>query len=701
MLIKPIKFDLNKYRLYEKLKAKQGDTESRFLLFQLLDGSLPFNLENRSVRAYMIKPDGKEVFNDLIINDRIKGYCTLELTNQVLAAPGTVKLELMVIEGTKKLTSSVFELEVDKSINSEKSIISTNEFTALLNGLASLNEYDNYKNEIKNARGGQSNLKKRLDGFDAHLENIDTNKVGKGQNESVGWSMLDQEVKLKFTGDKVAVVEEDAINTIHIVDGANTINKLDRNIIEYLYDDKIINVFNAEKVKNGMVFDSVTGELKSSTTGCYLEYIPVIEGTTMIKNGTFGMDTVFLDGNKNKLTENFVITVRNQSFKIPVGAKYMSISTAIANAPTLMIVAGTKLPKSYVGYLKGYDKTKVKNVNEIEALYKIIDGNSVTNLFNKNSNIMIGQYYNKDGVLSSASNYRGSELIRVKGFKKLIKTGTYSSNITFWNEEENFISGAVITNNAIEIPEEAYWCRASMHMDYLDSFMLLNNDYMIDGYLKYLESTPKYLNRRLKDLKMCTIGHSLTQQERWQPTVVKELGMKGYTSLATYGGYMVGQICNNIADVPEDCNVITMWVGTNDYANNKTLGEFGDTDKDLTYYGALDYVIKYASTNYPTKKLIFITDMIRDNDTDKTFASTNGVDKYGNQKNNNGNTLLDFVNAVLEVCGNNGVLVYDNYRRCGINKYNLDSFSDDRLHLSVKGGVFWGKQFAKFLECNL
>lgn len=174
MLIKPIKFDLSKFRLYEKLKAKQGDTESRFLLFQLLDGSLPFDLENRSVRAYMIKPDGNEVFNDLIINDRVKGYCTLELTNQVLAAPGIVKLELMVTEGTKKLTSSVFELEVDKSINSEKSIVSTNEFGALLKGLASLNEYDNYKNEIAEARDGEKNLLTKVKKIDEQLETMTT-----------------------------------------------------------------------------------------------------------------------------------------------------------------------------------------------------------------------------------------------------------------------------------------------------------------------------------------------------------------------------------------------------------------------------------------------------------------------------------------------------------------------------------------------
>ena len=39
----------------------------------------------------MIKPDGKEIFNDLIVNNYNLGYCTLELTNQVLAVPGTLK----------------------------------------------------------------------------------------------------------------------------------------------------------------------------------------------------------------------------------------------------------------------------------------------------------------------------------------------------------------------------------------------------------------------------------------------------------------------------------------------------------------------------------------------------------------------------------------------------------------------------------
>ena len=175
MNTKTIKFDLNKFKLYEKIKAKQGDTKSRFLLFQLLDGSAPFNLKNRSVRAYMIKPDGKEIFNDLIVNNYNLGYCTLELTNQVLAVPGTLKIELMVTEEEKKLTSSVFELEVIKSINSEKSIVSTNEFTALLNGLAALSEYDNYKNSVKEMEINKANKAEVEEKFISVEEKIKNN----------------------------------------------------------------------------------------------------------------------------------------------------------------------------------------------------------------------------------------------------------------------------------------------------------------------------------------------------------------------------------------------------------------------------------------------------------------------------------------------------------------------------------------------
>ena len=174
MNTKIIKFDLNE-ELYEKIVAKQGDTKSRFLLFNLLDGAIPFNLTNRSVRVYGLKKDGTEIFNDLIINDATKGYCTLELTNQILAIAGEVKLELMIIEGDKKLTSNIFTLEVRKSINSNEAVESSNEFISLLNALK---EIDEWNREFADKSGKLEELYiPKLNKLNTQLEQISTIEI--------------------------------------------------------------------------------------------------------------------------------------------------------------------------------------------------------------------------------------------------------------------------------------------------------------------------------------------------------------------------------------------------------------------------------------------------------------------------------------------------------------------------------------------
>lgn len=130
MNIKIIKLDINK-PIYEKIQAKQGDTKSRYLLFHLLDGAIPFSLNGRTVRVYGLKPDNKEIFNDLQIVDATRGICKLELTSQALAVPGNLDLELVIMEGESKLSSIPFVVEVLKSLNSKSAIESSNEYKAL------------------------------------------------------------------------------------------------------------------------------------------------------------------------------------------------------------------------------------------------------------------------------------------------------------------------------------------------------------------------------------------------------------------------------------------------------------------------------------------------------------------------------------------------------------------------------------------
>ena len=173
MNTKVIKLDLNK-RLYDKIIAKQDDTGSRFLLFQLFDGALPFNLANRSVRVYGVKPDGTTIFNDLTITHSVTGFCLLELTNQMLAVAGIVKLELMITEEDKKLTTIPFELEVIKKINSNAAVESSNEFSSLLNALK---EIDQWNREFADKSGKLEELyTPRLNELDEQLDTIENTK---------------------------------------------------------------------------------------------------------------------------------------------------------------------------------------------------------------------------------------------------------------------------------------------------------------------------------------------------------------------------------------------------------------------------------------------------------------------------------------------------------------------------------------------
>ena len=169
MITKVINVNLHQ-PIYERLTAKQGDIASRYLLFHLLDGDKPFDLTNRTVRVYAIKPDKTEIFNDLTINDASKGYCTLELTSQCLASAGVVKMELYISQSGKVLTSIPFELEVIACINTVNSVTSTNEFSALEVALSSLQDYNNLRREIVQARKGYETVGKRLDNFDSQLE---------------------------------------------------------------------------------------------------------------------------------------------------------------------------------------------------------------------------------------------------------------------------------------------------------------------------------------------------------------------------------------------------------------------------------------------------------------------------------------------------------------------------------------------------
>ena len=432
MNTKTIKFDLNKYKLYEKIKAKQGDTKSRFLLFQLLDRSVPFNLKNRSVRAYMIKPDGKEIFNDLIVNNYNLGYCTLELTNQVLAVPGTVKIELMVTEEEKKLTSSVFEVEVVKSINSEKSIVSTNEFTALLNGLAALSEYDNYKNAVKEMEINKADKAKVEEKFGEVYEQLDTkanieyvdnkiSKVASGSPKGI-YSTLNELNIAKPTGDTGIYITTDNgcwnywNGNAWVSGGIYQGVKIDYNSISQkhltfpaIQGKERINLYNKDSVVKGSYVDRNNGNISENEEYSYCEYFEILPGMNYICNAADnGEQLAFYDSNKIYISG--LLLKDNNQFVTPSNAEYVRITVKITNIAQFMFVMGTELPSEYKPFVKPTSLYFEDSLNELEkAIFKSGLSENLRrekiNYFNKAKAIQ-GYYIERtDGTAKANENY--------------------------------------------------------------------------------------------------------------------------------------------------------------------------------------------------------------------------------------------------------------------------------------------------------
>lgn len=139
--IKKIKIDIDK-KNYEVIPSVQYDSNTRFLHINLLNGAVPFNLTGCSVKISGTKPDGTAIFNNCTVINPKEGFVEVELTEQMNAAPGTLKCELKLYNGKGVLTTKQFEIEVTASVTS-KEITSSNEFKALEEALSKVNNIDN------------------------------------------------------------------------------------------------------------------------------------------------------------------------------------------------------------------------------------------------------------------------------------------------------------------------------------------------------------------------------------------------------------------------------------------------------------------------------------------------------------------------------------------------------------------------------
>lgn len=140
LYVKETVIDINE-KMLENLTAMQGDS-GRAILFSILADGKVYDLTDKQVRAYAIKPDKTKVFSDLEILYAERGLAELKLTNQMLAVPGKVRLILVISKGNATLSSKVILLNVEQTIMDDSAIESTDSFTTFQQTLANATEVE-------------------------------------------------------------------------------------------------------------------------------------------------------------------------------------------------------------------------------------------------------------------------------------------------------------------------------------------------------------------------------------------------------------------------------------------------------------------------------------------------------------------------------------------------------------------------------
>lgn len=173
--IQNLTIDINK-KPFQTITANTGEVASRFVKINIVDKSMPVDLAGVAVSLYAEKPDGKKVFNSVTIEDKVNGIILAELTSQILATEGLVKLTLLLEKNNARLCTKQFFLNVDKSIVDDEAIESSNEFGVLTETLNKADEWNSYFKETSGRI--EEKYTERLNEINLQLNNI-SNKSNK------------------------------------------------------------------------------------------------------------------------------------------------------------------------------------------------------------------------------------------------------------------------------------------------------------------------------------------------------------------------------------------------------------------------------------------------------------------------------------------------------------------------------------------
>ena len=494
---------------------------------------------------------------------------------------------------------------------------------------------------------------------------------------------LGQSVKELLTGGNVAVVGERSINKTNVNNNAITLNQTD-----FIKQGNI----------NLCLFTTFESGHINATNGNLMTPSPEYKSTDFIAVSA-------LNNYSSNETSNIAFYNNSKTFvsgksggtwtsplTIPEGVSYIRLTYSVSNNNPIFNLGDKIYTKEEPTIIDSALETLLKK----QIYNKMLTyGATSLNLYNPSTDSANNTAINaNNGQQITLNGYKATGFIEViEGLNICISE---QNNVAFYDENKIFVSGkGGGWTNPLTIPKGVKYLRHTFSLNAQDKQISYGNklpEYSLYGKKfnilfkdDFLDSLKQQLNygSKLKNKTWNVLGDSITYglgtTKTYHQIISEKTGIKvnnyglSTSTIAVNGWTGVQSFVERYLTMNKPVDYITVFGGVNDFIHKTPLGTFDSRD-NTTFYGALHELCQGLYNNFTTSKIMFITPYI--NEGSKTPRELDGK------------TLIDFVNAIEEVCGYYGIKVKNLYKESGIDvniPIHKTTFAPDGLHLNKLG----------------
>ncbi|EOI3343468.1 TPA: SGNH/GDSL hydrolase family protein [Klebsiella pneumoniae] len=261
------------------------------------------------------------------------------------------------------------------------------------------------------------------------------------------------------------------------------------------------NLFDKNRANDGYAL-STNGSLTTNASYFVTDYIPVLPGESYIlSSGTQVL--CFYDPDLSK-TSNIAVAAAT-AFTVPTGSYYLRFqSTPLSGKESLMVVRGTSLPSSYVGF--GALTTAEATAITQSISWGIADGTlaAIRNMFNKD--VALDNYaLATTGAPYVASGYFVTPFIPVKPNTQYIASSASGVVVYFDINKTKILNTTIAAGTVFSTPSGTVYVRFQVYgLSAKNTLMMVEGSALPASYLSFGSPTSTYV-----DTKSLTVARSV------------------------------------------------------------------------------------------------------------------------------------------------------------------------------------------------